>query len=334
MKAGRMIVCSIVAGFAFIFLSAATSDSPSWFKHTVSRGETVSLLCIQYYGHYDPRMGTAFLENNPHVKNINLIYVGQRVRFPKPVTQAQVESVSTPEKKKEKQLFVKKVHATQGVVTWVEGAATLISRDGSAPQALAVNTIVYPEDVIETGGDGRVELIINRETVVRLRENTQVTVEAFRNTKENKGKSKVGFSVGSVWTKMKKFKDKVSRFELTLPTAIAGVHGTVYQTSCAKDSSAEVKVYSGEVAVSSSRSATGPVGSGEVAGPQEVPGPHEVSMETWTEIVRSMQRVTIGRDGKPTKPRSFSRDPKNEWEKWNEERDRMIAVMFGERSAK
>ena len=95
------------------------------------------------------------------------------------------------------------------------------------------------------------EIIINRETVVRLKEKTELVLDAYRNVASGRGKTKAGFSFGTVWTKMKKFQDKVSRFELELPTAIAGVHGTVYQTAVNADSSAEVKVFSGEVAVKS-----------------------------------------------------------------------------------
>ncbi len=200
----------------------------------------------------------------------------------------------------------------------------------SAKRNLTANTVVEPGDVIETGSDGRVELIINRESVVRMRENSRLVVSALRDNAKKKGETTVRFSLGTVWAKVRKFADKVSRFQMELPTAVAGVHGTVYQGSVARDSSAEVRVYDGEVAVKGKPQPPSevPGAVSEVPGPQEVPGPHEVSMEEWTQIVRSMQRISIDKNGAPSQPESFKKAA-DDWEKWNEERDKRIAEMFG-----
>lgn len=183
-----------------VLLFGMDDTAPS-FQHTVKKEESVSLICIDYYGHYTTDMGKAMLMLNPHVKNINLIVPGQ---------------------------------------------------------------------------------------------------------------------------------------ELILPTPTAAVHGTVYQAGVATDSSAEVKVYTGEVSVkgAAKRDKRPPSGFSEVSGPTEVPGPHEVSMEEWTQIVRTMQRITIDGKGTPLELTEFSRDPSNKWEQWNEERDRRISGMFGEDARK
>jgi hypothetical protein len=187
--------------------------------------------------------------------------------------------------------------------------------------------------MVQTMKNGRVEIIINRETVVRMRENTRLTIENFRDNRNNTGKSRVGFSLGTVWTKMKKFKDKISRFDLELPTAIAGVHGTVYEASVAKDTSAEVKVFDGEVAVSGASKGTGAAAAGsaqEVRGPDEVAGPDEVSLEQWVQIVREMQKIRIDKKGNLQALESFKKDREDSWERWNEERDQRISEIFAE----
>ena len=202
--------------------------------------------------------------------------------------------------------------ATQGVVTFVEGDVIITPKADNHKRKLVSNTIVYPGDMVQTMKNGRVEIIINRESVVRMRENTRLTIENFRDNQNNTGKSRVGFSLGTVWTKMKKFKDKISRFDLELPTAIAGVHGTVYEASVAKDTSAEVKVFDGEVAVSgASKAGTDAAAAGsaqEVSGPDEVAGPDEVSLEQWVQIVREMQKIRIDKKGKPQALESFKKD--------------------------
>jgi hypothetical protein len=223
------------------------------------------------------------------------------------------------------------VQVVQGVVTYLEGDAVLIPK-GKAKQKLVQNTIVFPGDVIQTAANGRVEIIVNRETVVRMKENTRMTVDVFRDDGKNAAKTKMRFSAGSIWTKMKKFRDKVSRFELELPTAIAGVHGTVYEAAIDKDSSSEIKVYTGEVAVKNNPASAQVLkgGADEVDGPAEVEGPREVTMDEWVSIVRDMQKIKIDKKGKPKAVEAFSKNEADAWEKWNTERDKRIAELFEE----
>ncbi|MBN1999209.1 FecR domain-containing protein [candidate division KSB1 bacterium] len=324
-KKNFFIVFIAAIAIVVTFIAATAPDDASFIEHKIAKGESVSLLCIEIYGYYSKELGSAFAEDNPSVKDINLIYVGQTIRFRKPVTAAE-----KPEEKADS-VFYKKVAATQGVVTYVEGHAEIIKHGNNEKEKLSSNVVVHPDDVIKTGKNGRVELIINRESVVRMKENTELTIEAFRDPKQPEGKTSVNFSVGTVWAKVKKFKDKISRFELELPTAIAGVHGTIYQTTVNSDSSAEVKVYDGEVAVSGRPQNVSAAGAPqEVSGPSEVQGPHEVSIDRWTSIVRSMQSIKIDNKGVPTEALPFKKAPDDSWEKWNEERDIRIAKLFME----
>ena len=321
-----MIVLATVT--ALIFIAAISAhDDENYIHHKVKKGETVSFLCIDIYGHYSKKLGAAVLKENPSIKDINLIYVGQKIQFRKPVTDT---TKTTKKDSSDVAVFQKKINATQGVITYAEGDVKLTKKGNSTSDKLLSNVVVYPGDVIKTGNNGRVELIINRESVVRMKENTELTIETFRDMKEKKGKTSLNFSLGSVWSKLKKFKDKISRFELELPTAIAGVHGTVYQTTVNNDKSAEVKVYNGEVAVSGKqkKKAIDNTKPHVISAPHEVPGPHQVSMEEWTKIVRAMQTIKIDKNGIPSDPSDFSKTPDDSWEKWNEERDKMIAKMF------
>ncbi len=319
----------LIAVIALILMATISVDNEKKFiSHKVKKGETVSLLCLEIYGHYSKALGAAIAEDNPEIKNINLIYVGQKLLFRRSATDS-TEAKSRDEKVA---VFQQRVNATQGVITYVEGSAELFKKEKTAAEKLESNVLVYPGDKIKTGKDGRVELIVNRETVVRMKENSELKIEAFRDLEKNEGKTAVNFSVGSVWSKLKNFKDKISRYELELPTAIAGVHGTVYQTTVAADSSAELKVYNGEVAVSGKKpSQTGNfLGVHEVSAPHEIPGPREVSMEQWTRIVQAMQSIKISKNGVPSDPTAFSKAPHDSWESWNEERDKRIAELFKE----
>ena len=113
-----------------------------------------------------------------------------------------------------------------------------------------------------------------------------------------------------------------------MPTAIAGVHGTVYQSTVNSDKSAEVKVYDGEVAVSGVQPPTKAPAPGkpqEVKGPHEIAGPKEVSMEEWTYILKALQQINIRPDGSATKPFRFSiEEDLNDWVRWNQQLDEAI----------
>jgi hypothetical protein len=320
----RIVEIAGCSAALLLFIHAASAPTEEFINHTVKKGETFSLLCIDYYGYYAPEYCSRFLRDNPSVKDINIIYMGQVLRFRNPDFNpaAEQSAAFTVEKK---------VSAIQGVVTFVEGDATITPKADNKKRALVSNTVAYPGDVIQTLANGKAEIILNRETVVRLRENTRLTIDGIRDNGADKGKTRIGFSIGSLWTKMKKFKDNVARFELELPTAIAGVHGTVYETTVNSDTSAEVKVFDGEVAVSNNPKVSGaPSGLTEVKGPDEVAGPHEVSMEAWVQIVRAMQRITIDKKGTPRPMETFAKNPHDTWEQWNEERDHRIEEMFRE----
>jgi hypothetical protein len=338
----------LLAVLVLLMSSAPPLPSGATFTHTVRKGESISLICIDYYGYYSDQLGRAVQGENPSIKSIDVIYPGQEILLHRPVelkksvtsgktVVAAHEPDVTGEAQEDRQdtLFTRKISVTQGVVTYMEGVVNFRRKTGSKKQPLKINMVVTPGNIIETGSDGRVEIIINREAVVRLRENTRTVLEAFRKPAAESKKTRIGCSIGGLWTKVKKFKDKISRFELELPTAIAGVHGTVYESTVASDSSSEVKVFSGEVAVSGSKAQEGEknAASGslsEVPGPHEVAPPHEVTMEDWTRIVRSMQKITVDNKGRPSAPESFTRDTKSSWEEWNRIRDRRIAALFEE----
>jgi hypothetical protein len=338
----QIIILFIAVIFSvFIVVAQSQSMKDGYIHHTVKKGESVSLLCIQYYGYYSQELGKTLQKDNSALKNINLIVPGQQLLLKEPAEKtATVQHPDSPsgvnsDSAKSDTVFVTRMDLSQGVVTYLEGSSLLKISGSSKAIPLTVNAALYPGDRIETSSNGRVEILVNRESVIRMKENSVLELDSLRNVSKSKGKTRFNFSFGSVWTKVKKFKDSISRFELELPTAVAGVHGTVYQTSVQKDSSAEVSVFDGEVAVSGNaplaQTTTKDLTPGEVAGPYEIPGPHEVSMETWTRIVRSMQKIHINKNGNPDSTAAIHEIPRDSWTVWNEERDRRIAEIFSEK---
>jgi hypothetical protein len=138
--------------------------------------------------------------------------------------------------------------------------------------------------------------------VARLDEKTKIVLTAASDKSV-----KSSNNVGSVWVNMQKLVSKGTEFELSSPTATAAIRGTVFQMSCGQDSTTDVAVYTGKVAVGPSDSlkkeqnlqkkAKQLEEPTEVSGPEEIPGPFEVSLEEWRTIVAN-QKISIRKDGK------------------------------------
>ena len=139
-------------------------------------------------------------------------------------------------------------------------------------------------------------------TILRMGEKTKITLEA-----SSEKTIKTRSSVGDLWVNMKKLLSKGKEFEVSSPTAVAAIRGTVYRMSCSQDSTSVVSVFDGRVAVGPSdvlKRRTDPAKPAqqiekpvEVPGPEEIPGPFEVSLEQWREIVAG-QEIAVRRDGK------------------------------------
>jgi hypothetical protein len=334
------ILLTVLLSVLFSFAQSPSSND-GFIHHSVKKGESISLLCIQYYGYYSSALCKAIQKDNPALKNIDMITVGQQLLLKEPSERKAVMASPNKPASETKDtvvrtdtVFVKQLDLCQGVVTYIEGSSLLKRSGANKSIPLTINTVVVPGDRIETTSNGRVEILVNRESVVRMKENSILELDSLRDIAKSKGKTRFNFSLGSVWTKVKKFKDSISRFELELPTAVAGVHGTVYQTSVQNDSSTDVTVFEGEVAVNSSTpqaiTNAGNLAPNEIAGPHEIPGPHEVSLEAWTRIVRSMQKVHINKKGIPDSTTTIKEIPRDSWTLWNQERDRRIAEVFSE----
>lgn len=327
--------------FVLLRHSVQAKSNDDFFLYQIKKGESISLICIDIYGYYHPHMAKNISLLNPQINNINVIIAGKKIKLPKVKTETNTELAKTKtdtSTTKENvqvsdEIFTKKMEITQGVVTHIEGKAFLTTKGATQKSPLTVNTMVHPGDMIQTGAKSRVEIIINRESVTRMDENSQLILEKYREIETPKGKTSVKLIYGKLWIKVKKITQKLNRFELNLPNAIAGVYGTVYETDILPDKSTEVKVFTGAVIVKNKPggSLKSPSGDpGEIPGPSEIPGPHEVTMEEWTRIVRSMQKVKVSKDGTPSKVSPFKRDPQDNWEKWNYERDQRITELFME----
>jgi len=314
----------------------------------IRKGDTISYLAFKLYGMYDPRMAELLRQENPSLKDIDFIYPGQQVRFPKPVAMRKWLREKTPkpgaeafqeprppkeEPPKEEILPGMKVRANKGVVTFLEGQVQ--SKKSGDPQwsPARPNQILYEKDQVRVLAQSRAELILDSQSVLRLSENTLLTLQKLEEeTASQKETTRMDLSLGKLWTRAAKLFNPASRLEVRTPTAIAGVQGTIYQVSIIDERSTNIQVFQGAVQVYNPFPPTKAPAGGravprgepqEVKGPQEVPGPTAVSREEWTRIVlRQFQQITVT-DRDISRPTAFdmNQERRSEWVRWNEERD-------------
>jgi hypothetical protein len=185
-------------------------------------------------------------------------------------------------------------------------------------------------DKIETKKQARCELTYNDGSVVRVDEQSIYTVEQAKFDKQSKAvESKL--SIGKLWANVKKLVQGKDSWKLKSPVAVVAVRGTVYRMNAGADSSTQVLVYEGKVAVSPAAAAGTQPGMGvtpgtpgpprQVQGPTPVSGPQEVSLEQWIEIIKA-QQIVVQPDGSYAKSDfNLEDDAKLDWVQWNKQRD-------------
>lgn len=207
-------------------------------------------------------------------------------------------------------------------VSYLEGTASK-SSDGKDWKSISKGDLLKEGESVKTGTKSRLELTLPDGSKMRFSEGTNFKVDALIFKEEERS---LGIDVffGKAWAKVSKGK-KGSRFEVKTPNAVAGVRGTVYRVDVNNDTSSLVRVYDGEVAVGNLPAKVEDEGKRPkyVSGPSEIPGPHEVTREEWTYIVKSWQQIAISPKGIASKPTSFTQEEdRNEWVIWNQEMDR------------
>lgn len=190
-------------------------------------------------------------------------------------------------------------------ITSIEGTASVLRKSAADWRNAKPGTPLEVGDQVYTREESFAEIRYAAGAVLRMDEKTKVTIEAS-SEKTVKTKS----AIGSVWVNMQKLISTGKSFEVSTPTAVAAIRGTVFDMSYTPDSASYVAVFEGRVAVGPSDSLKKkleqekmekpkpkieePV---EVPGPEEIPGPYEVSLEQWRTIVAG-QKISVRKDGK------------------------------------
>jgi len=144
----------------------------------------------------------------------------------------ELEPVETPE-----------IH--QGMVTFFSGEVTVF--DEGEWWDLQIGDLLEVEDIVKTGADSYCEIQFGETAVVRVQENTELTMSKLNLTP---GESDVGLKMGtgSVLSKVQKLAG-AEKFKVQTQTAVCGVRGTEFSVHSDKDNKTVLAVKEGSVAV-------------------------------------------------------------------------------------
>ncbi len=224
-------------------------------------------------------------------------------------------------------LAISKDETEKGLVTYVEGSAKKQKLQDVEWRNIDKDTLVAGGERVRTLTQSRAELSLAELDIIRMAPKTTIDImKLYQETKENIRESKIVLQKGDLWANVNKNASERS-FSIGTPVAAAAITGTTLRMHVEEDSSSEIKVYSGEVELSKSSLPMEKMNKSkpyEIQGPRQVPGPREVSLEEWTIIVKSMQKVRLDKKGNVLYSGAFTDDDKDEqsdWVLWNKKRD-------------
>ena len=230
----------------------------------------------------------------------------------------------------------KTIGPNQAQVTFLRGKAEVLSKGQTAWTLLTVGSVLSSDDEVRTGEKARIEIQLPDRSILRFDQQTTFKMKAVLfDTQEGSRDVKVEMAAGKTWANVRKVFGSKKTFEVASANAVAGVRDTIWRMDVGSDRSTLIRVYEGSVEVYNPfvRPDYKPEEGGfkaprEVQGPKEVPRPYEeVSKEQWEQIVLTqMMQIVIPPTGRPGEPVAFSAedDQREEWVRWNQERDKEV----------
>lgn len=200
-------------------------------------------------------------------------------------------------------------------VSYIEGKATIFS--GKRERPVRVNTVLKSGDIIKTGSETLLEIQYGKGSVIRIGENAEFTLKGDDNV------GGVELNKGRVWANVQKL--ATGQFGVTTPVATAAVRGTIFRVDADVDSSSTVALYQGKVDVGppDTTNLQAPAKVDAAWGPPvEVPGPYEVTLETWIRLNPGKQ-IHVRWGGAYSTSR-ISESEGDAWIKWNQTRDEAL----------
>ncbi|MBN1898971.1 MAG: FecR domain-containing protein [Spirochaetes bacterium] len=172
-------------------------------------------------------------------------------------------------------------------VTLVLGQAFILRDDTPEKVKLDIGTRLKPSDVILTGRNGSVNVVIADRGVFKIKNNSRVSFQDLLVVDDENNVARIKVAAGKVVLGLKKLQ-KDSVFEVQTPTAVAGVRGTSFVVSVQKQESAAFPYF---VKVSKKEAVITKIG--VLTGSVEIINPKNTSQKV---MVNSLKEATLIND--------------------------------------
>ena len=219
--------------FCLLFLLLTGSLFAAEESFIVRKGDSISLIAMKKYGVYSDRIGEIIAERNK-IKNINLIFPNQRIILP------EIDSKILKE-----EMFVE---ARRIVVSFLEGTVRYRENESDSWKELKTNQILTEGAEIETIRDGRVEMILDNKSILRLAPDSRVIIVGY-SKEEQVTKTDISLPFGKIWTKITEFMSPTSTFNVHLTSTIVGVQGTIFRVDANYQGPSDIRVFKGSVTI-------------------------------------------------------------------------------------
>lgn len=227
-----------------IAANAAPKLDTTFSSVVVKPRQTASWLAFRHLGAFDKSILDTLKLDNPSIPDLAKLKGGETLRIRRSMDRRPLSP--------QRQIALA---SRQGVVTTIKGTGELRRASGEL-LPLSVNTFLSVGDEIRTGPATAAEIVIDNQSVLRLRENSRLRLLGVQDTVVTAGRkagTRVALESGALWVKVRKWAGPLVGFEVRLPSTIAGVHGTIFEATIGKDSSETVTVVEGIVSVREQR---------------------------------------------------------------------------------
>jgi hypothetical protein len=139
---------------------------------------------------------------------------------------------------------------SQASIVFVKGKAEVQRAGERSWRPAELKMAVYPGDKLSTEAGAELEIKMDDGSVLKLRDKGLLEIDALeKQTNPMTTITSLKLGLGKLLGCIRKLSSKESKFEVTTPTAVAGVRGTVFAVFAEGDST-ELDVLKGQVAVS------------------------------------------------------------------------------------
>jgi len=210
----------------FLTVTLVQAQSVSVITVKVRPGDTISYLALKHLHTYDQDILDQIEKLNPQIRDLNRIQVGQIVHLPKPGEEPPQPIAPAPLVESKRMAAA----ASRAVATLVEGEVQMMARGDDTWVRLTPNAILKGGDTVRVLDNGRLEMVLDNRSVLRLASNSTLELKEIER-KPEKETYLFALSLGKMWTRVTRLLGFGSKYQVDTPppSPLCKVQRTIYK---------------------------------------------------------------------------------------------------------